>query len=92
MWAAAGERFGRRKIYLISFIISTLGSLFCALSVNIVMLIIFRAVSAIGSSSVMSMGAGTISDIFETHERGRAFAWYTCGPLLGPALGPILGK
>lgn len=37
------------------------------------------------------MGAGTISDIFEPHERGRAFAFYTCGPLLGPALGPIIG-
>lgn len=37
------------------------------------------------------MGAGTISDIFESHERGRAFAYYTCGPLLGPALGPIIG-
>lgn len=39
----------------------------------------------------MSMGAGTIADIFEPHERGRAFAFYTCGPLLGPALGPIIG-
>ncbi len=37
------------------------------------------------------MGAGTISDIFEPHERGRAFAYYTCGPLLGPAIGPIIG-
>jgi hypothetical protein len=35
----------------------------------------------------MSLGAGTISDIYEPHERGRAFSWYTCGPLLGPALG-----
>jgi len=35
----------------------------------------------------MSMGAGTIADIFEPHERGRAFAFYTCGPLLGPAIG-----
>lgn len=39
----------------------------------------------------MSMGAGTIADIFESGERGRAFAYYTCGPLLGPALGPIIG-
>lgn len=37
------------------------------------------------------MGAGTIADIFEPGERGRAFAYYTCGPLLGPAIGPIIG-
>lgn len=39
----------------------------------------------------MSMGAGTIADIFEPHERGRAFSYYTCGALIGPAVGPIIG-
>ncbi|KAI9266846.1 major facilitator superfamily domain-containing protein [Phascolomyces articulosus] len=90
-WAMLGDRFGRRPIYLVSFFISVIGSICCAISVNIGMFIAFRAVSAIGSSSVMSMGAGTISDIFETHQRGRAFAYYTAGPLLGPALAPIIG-
>jgi hypothetical protein len=33
------------------------------------------------------MGAGTLADIYDAHERGRAIALYTCGPLLGPALG-----
>lgn len=35
----------------------------------------------------MSMGAGTIADIFKPQERGRAFAYYSCGSLLGPTLG-----
>ncbi|EIE82382.1 hypothetical protein RO3G_07087 [Rhizopus delemar RA 99-880] len=91
IWATFGDRFGRRNIYLISFLISVIGSICCAVSINVQMFIAFRAVSAIGSSSVMSMGAGTIADIFEPRERGRAFAYYTCGPLLGPAIGPIVG-
>ncbi|KAI9302580.1 major facilitator superfamily domain-containing protein [Cunninghamella echinulata] len=91
LWAALAERFGRRKIYLASFIITTIGSICCGLSINIAMLIVFRAFSAIGSSSTMSMGAGTLSDVFEIHERGRAFAWYIIGPLFGPCFGPIIG-
>lgn len=91
VWATFGDLFGRRRIYIISFFITCVGSTCCALSVNANMFIAFRAISAIGSSSAMSMGAGTISDIFEPHERGRAFAYYTCGPLLGPAIGPIIG-
>ncbi|KAI7861689.1 major facilitator superfamily domain-containing protein [Spinellus fusiger] len=91
MWASFGETTGRRKIYLISFLIAIIGNICCALSVNISMFIAFRAFSAIGTSSVMSMGAATLSDIFPIHERGRAFAWYACGPLLGPAIGPIVG-
>ncbi|KAG2230535.1 hypothetical protein INT48_001187 [Thamnidium elegans] len=83
VWATFGDLFGRRRIYIISFFISVLGSVCCALSVNAEMFIVFRA--------AMSMGAGTIADIFEPGERGRAFAYYTCGPLLGPAIGPIIG-
>ncbi|KAI9484053.1 MAG: major facilitator superfamily domain-containing protein [Benjaminiella poitrasii] len=91
IWATFSDAYGRRSIYIISYFISLIGSICCALSVNAEMFIVFRAFSAIGSSSAMSMGAGTIADIFEPHERGRAFAYYTCGPLLGPALGPIIG-
>lgn len=43
---------GRRPIYLVSFAIAIIGSICCAVSVNIAMLIVFRAVSAVGASSV----------------------------------------
>jgi MFS family permease len=43
---------GRRRIYMISFFISVIGSICCALAVNVEMFIVFRAVGAIGSSSV----------------------------------------
>ncbi|KAI9244106.1 major facilitator superfamily domain-containing protein [Phascolomyces articulosus] len=91
LWTMLSERFGRRPVYLISFFICFVGNICCAVSVNIGMFIAFRAVSAMGSSSIMSMGAGTIADVFEPHQRGRAFAYYSAGALLGPALSPIIG-
>ncbi|CAO3637875.1 unnamed protein product [Cunninghamella echinulata] len=90
-WARLSEKKGRRHVYLASFLIAIVGNLCCALAVNMPMLIACRGITAIGSSSVMSMGGGTLSDIFEAHERGRAYAWYTLAPLLGPALGPVIG-
>ncbi|KAI8890290.1 MFS general substrate transporter [Backusella circina FSU 941] len=91
LWATWGDVYGRKRVYLLSFIVTIIGSVCCALSVNIEMLIVFRAISAIGSSSAMSMGAGTLSDIFESHEKGRAFAFYNIGPVASPAIGPIVG-
>ncbi|KAI9257650.1 major facilitator superfamily domain-containing protein [Sporodiniella umbellata] len=91
VWATLGDRFGRRNVYLVSFVIAIIGNICCAVSINVEMFNGFRAISAMGSSSVLSMGAGTIADIFEPQERGRAFAIYFFGPLLGPALGPIIG-
>ncbi|KAI9266772.1 major facilitator superfamily domain-containing protein [Phascolomyces articulosus] len=91
IWSSFSDVYGRRPIYLISFMIAIVGSVCCAVSVNIAMFIAFRAVAALGSSSCLSLGAATIGDIFESHQRGRAFSYYMTGPLLGPALGPIIG-
>ncbi|KAI8874632.1 MFS general substrate transporter, partial [Backusella circina FSU 941] len=91
VWAPFGDIFGRRRIYILSFLISMVGSVGCALSTNVGMFIAFRAVSSMGASSVMSMGAGTLSDIYYASERGRAMSIYMAPPLLAPAVGPIIG-
>lgn len=38
-----------------------------------------------------AVGAGTIADIWEVKERGRAMGVFYLGPLLGPLFGPIIG-
>ncbi|ORX50926.1 MFS general substrate transporter [Hesseltinella vesiculosa] len=90
-WASFADVYGRRRGYLISFIIYIIGAIGCATSVNVHMFIAFRVISGLGCSSILSNGAGTIADCFVPAERGRAFAIYSTGPLLGPALGPIIG-
>lgn len=37
------------------------------------------------------MGAGVLSDLWGTEERGRSLAIYTLVPLLGPTIGPTAG-
>ncbi|KAG2216729.1 hypothetical protein INT45_007628, partial [Circinella minor] len=91
LWTMLAERYGSRPIYLISFLICLVGNICCALSVNIAMFIGSRAISAMGSSSMMALGGGTIADIFEPHQRGRAFGYFTSGVVLGPAVSPIIG-
>ena len=39
----------------------------------------------------MAIGAATLADIYEPHERGTKMGVYYFAPLLGPAIGPILG-
>lgn len=48
-------------------------------------------ISASRSSSVMSVGAASLADIYEPHQRGTMMGIYYSAPLLGPALGPIIG-
>lgn len=90
-WSAFSEKHGRRSVYIVSFSLFVAFSIGCALSPNIGSLLVFRVLSGGCSASVQAVGAGTIGDLYEQHQRGRAMGWYYLGPLMGPFLAPILG-
>lgn len=90
-WSSFSETLGRRNIYISSFFLNIVFSLLSGLSVNIAMLIVFRLLSGGAAASVQAVGAGTIADIWESRERGRAMGYFYLGPLMGPLLAPIIG-
>ena len=55
------------------------------------MFIVMRMLNGGASASVQAVGAGTIADIWEVRERGRAMGIFYLGPLCGPLLSPIIG-
>ncbi|KAF6817045.1 MFS multidrug resistance [Colletotrichum musicola] len=90
-WSSFSETLGRRTIYLVSFALFVVFSILSAVSVNIEMLIVMRLFGGGASASVQAVGAGTIADIWEPRERGRAMSIFYLGPLTGPLLAPIIG-
>ncbi|KAI5294687.1 hypothetical protein KEM52_003442 [Ascosphaera acerosa] len=90
-WSAFSERWGRRSVYMVSFVIFTVFSVLSAVSTTISMLIVMRMLSGGAAASVLAIGAGTIADIWEVRERGRAMGIFYLGPLCGPLLAPIIG-
>lgn len=92
-WASFADFGGRKTLYLVSlvfFIISNI--LLAAVPSNIVALFILRISQAFGASSVISVGAGTVSDITEPKSRGKYISYFMLGPQLGPVLGPMLSS
>lgn len=49
-----------------------------------------RLLSGGASASVQAVGAGTIADLLELRERGRAMSYLFLGPLCGPLIAPII--
>ena len=90
-WSSFSERLGRRTIYLTSFVLFLIFNCLCAISDSIAMLIVMRMLSGGASASVQAVGAGTIADLWDIHERGRAMGIFYLGPLCGPLLAPIIG-
>ena len=90
-WSSFSETLGRRTIYLVSFALFAMWNIVSAESTSIGMLIVMRLLGGGASASVQAVGAGTIADIWEPYERGRAMGIFYLGPLLGPLLAPIIG-
>ncbi|OTB01881.1 hypothetical protein M426DRAFT_265408 [Hypoxylon sp. CI-4A] len=90
-WSAFSEKLGRRTIYLLSFALFVIFSVISAISVNIAMLIVIRVLYGGAAASVQAVGAGTVADIWEPRQRGRAMGIFYLGPLCGPGVAPIIG-
>ncbi|EXJ67403.1 uncharacterized protein A1O5_09416 [Cladophialophora psammophila CBS 110553] len=85
------EIYGRRIILNIASLHFTVWQIGCALAPNISSLIVFRLLTGMGGSACLTIGGGTIADLFEKEQRGLAMSIFTAGPLFGPVLGPICG-
>lgn len=90
-WSSFSETLGRRTIYLSSFILFIVFGVLSAVANSISMLIVMRVLSGGASASVQAVGGGTIADIWEVRERGRAMGIFYLGPLCGPLIAPIVG-
>jgi multidrug resistance protein len=90
-WSSFSERLGRRTIYITSFILFVVFGVLAAVSTTIEMLIVCRVLSGGAAASVQAVGAGTIADIWQSKERGRAMGLFYLGPLGGPLFAPIIG-
>ncbi|OMP84879.1 Quinidine resistance protein 1 [Diplodia seriata] len=85
------DQVGRRPTYICCFTIFFFANLGLALQRDYAALLVLRAMQSSGSSGVIALGNGVISDVTTSAERGSYVAWVQMGTQLGPALGPILG-
>lgn len=85
-------RFGNRPIFLLSVATFTLASLLCGLSTNIYMLIVMRAIQAIGGAGLTPSATGIIVNHFnQSREKflGLFGSIFAIGGMIGPIFGGI---
>ena len=85
---------GRRLTLCVAIVIHLVGSLICALSPSMAMLIFGRVVQGIGAAGLTSIPIVVLGDIAAPKERGKYSAYfavtYTTAGACGPALGGFL--
>jgi len=84
------DRFGAKKVFLISIGLFTIGSLLCALANSVEMLIAFRIVQGIGGGVVVPISMAFIYRLAPPSKVGAVMGMMGIPILLAPALGPVL--
>jgi EmrB/QacA subfamily drug resistance transporter len=86
-----GDRFGRRRMFLIGAAGFTLASTLSGLADSTAMLVAFRLAQGAFGALLIPQGLGIMRDVFPEDELPKAFALF--GPVIGGAavLGPIVG-
>ncbi len=86
-----GDRFGRRRIFLVGNLLFCLTSLWCGLAPGIFQLITARAAQGIGAALLMPGSLAIITASFPEDRRGRAIGTWAAFTAIAAALGPVLG-
>ena len=92
--AALAQSYGVTRSYRIGILVFTGGSLLCALSSTLPMLIVARVLQGIGAAIVMAISPSILRRIFPSNQLGRALGlnamWTAVAAAAGPATGGIL--
>ncbi|AKP67196.1 MFS transporter [Companilactobacillus ginsenosidimutans] len=86
-----GDLFGRKRIFLITLSIFTLGSLGSSMSQTALFLNVFRMIQGIGGAGMMSLSMTIVTETFDDNERGLAFGVWSSVVGVATALGPVIG-
>ncbi|MEX1215392.1 MFS transporter [Saccharospirillum sp.] len=87
----AGDRLGRRRVFLAGIALFALASLVCALAPNPTVLIAGRALKGIGAALLVPQSLAIISACYPSGERGHAIGLWAGASALTTALGPAVG-
>ena len=88
---AAGDRYGRRRLFLGGIALFAAASLICAVAPSLELLIAGRVLQGAASAMLMPNSLALLGAAFAGEKRGRAIGtWAAAGAIAG-AVGPLLG-
>ncbi|QEY26790.1 DHA2 family efflux MFS transporter permease subunit [Neisseria zalophi] len=85
------DKFGTKKVFIISIFIFSLGSLFCALSGSLIQLDISRVIQGMGGALMTPVARLAMIKTYPKNELVGAMNYAIIPALIGPILGPLVG-
>lgn len=87
-----GDIYGNRKVYIVGAAIFLVASIGCALAPNIIMLVVFRSLQAIGGGLLIPNVVALIRHTVSRERLSSVMGLFGMGMGLGAAVGPLIGS
>ena len=82
---------GRKRLYLVSFVLFTIGSILAGTAQTFTQMLCYRVIQGLGGGSLVPLSQAILRETYPPEEQGMAMAIFGMGVVLAPAMGPILG-
>jgi EmrB/QacA subfamily drug resistance transporter len=89
--SSLGDRYGRRRVFIIGLAVFTLGSAAAALAPSIGVLVAARAIQGAGGAVILPLSLTILSAAVPPERRGAALGVWGATSGLAVALGPLIG-
>lgn len=91
LWGPIGDRYGRRLPIALGLLLFIAGSIGCALSTAAPVMIICRALQAVGACASVVLARAMIRDLYEGHRAAQMLSTLMTVMAVAPLLGPSVG-
>lgn len=91
LWGPLSDKYGRKPILMTGNVIYIASTIACALSVNVYVLIIARAVQGIGAGAITTVSVAMVKDCFTGKKRESILAVIQSISGIAPMIAPIIG-
>ncbi|MBZ9856290.1 DHA2 family efflux MFS transporter permease subunit [Mesorhizobium sp. CA13] len=85
------NRFGRKRILLISITGFVVASVLCGFAQSLPQIVGFRLLQGLFGAALVPLSQSILLDIYSVEERGSAMALFGVSVMVGPVLGPVIG-
>jgi EmrB/QacA subfamily drug resistance transporter len=92
IWGKLGDTIGRKKVYIMGFVIFIFGSVLAGLSWNLSSLIVFRVIQAIAGSADYPTAMAILAFTFkDSKQRAQALGIWSASFAAASVFGPLIG-
>ncbi|MBI3127540.1 MAG: DHA2 family efflux MFS transporter permease subunit [Candidatus Tectomicrobia bacterium] len=82
---------GRKRFYLLSYVLFSLGSILAGTSTSFGEMIFYRAIQGLGGGPLIPISQAILRESYPPRLQGMAMAIFGMGVVLAPAMGPVVG-